>query len=159
LLHAIGPASARAWCVDAARAGRVEPVLVEGRPAYALPDWRERVLRAPPAPGRLRLLSPFDPVLRDRARAKRLFGFDYTFEAFVPKAKRVYGYYVLPILEGDRLVGRLDPKLHREEGRLEVNGLWWEPGVKATRARRAALEEAVTRFATYLSASVSSIPR
>jgi uncharacterized protein YcaQ len=161
--RAVGLDRARAWCVEAVRAGRAVPVRVEAEDgsavgeAYALPDWRERAERARAAPRRLRLLSPFDPVVRDRKRAKRRFGFDYTLEAFVPRKKRRYGYYVLPILEGERFVGRLDPKLHRDEGTLEVHALWWERGV--TRKRRAALEEAVERFAGYLGAERWTLPR
>jgi hypothetical protein len=101
----------------------------------------------------MRLLSPFDPVLRDRRRALRLFSFDYRFEAFVPEAKRRFGYYVLPILEGDRFVGRLDPKLHRDFGELRVRRLWWEPAVRVTPRRRRALDDTLGRFAHSLGAS------
>jgi hypothetical protein len=100
----------------------------------------------------MRLLAPFDPIIRDRDRALRRFGFDYRFEAFTPEPKRQYGYYVLPILEGERLVGRLDPKLHRERGVLEIKGLWWEPGVKETKAQKKALREAMEAMAAWLGA-------
>jgi uncharacterized protein YcaQ len=145
---------AKAWCEAEAAAGRLARVNVEGLkgPAYALPDWEARLRKLPEAPERTRLLCPFDPVLRDRARALRLFGFDYRFEAFVPEPKRTYGYFVLPILEGERLVGRLDPKFHRDRGRLEIRGLWWEAGVRLTKARRRALEDAVARLAAFLGA-------
>ena len=86
-------------------------------------------------------------MIRDRDRARAYFGFDYTFEAFVPAAKRKFGYYTLPVLEGDRFTARLDAKLHRERGELEIKALWWEPGVKVTRARRAGLEECLEKFA------------
>jgi uncharacterized protein YcaQ len=102
----------------------------------------------------MRLLSPFDPVLRDRARALRRFGFDYRFEAFTPAPERRYGYYVLPLLEGDRLVGRIEPKLLRDEGALEVRGLWWEPGVQASKARRRLLDEALGRLAAWVGATI-----
>lgn len=156
-------AEAKAWCEAALRTGRIVPVRVEGadgevRPAFALPDWEARLARLPEAPERTRLLCPFDPVLRDRARALRRFGFDYRFEAFVPEPKRQYGYFVLPILEGERLVGRLDPKLHRDRGLLEVKGLWWEPGVKATKARKRALDEALARLAAFVGADAISRP-
>ena len=98
------------------------------------------------------VLCPFDPVLRDRDRCLRLFGFDYRFEAFVPEPKRQYGYFVLPILEGDRLIGRLDPKLHRDRGLLEIKGLWWEPGIRPTKARRRSLDEALERLAGFVRA-------
>lgn len=156
-------AEAKAWCASAAKAGRILPVQVEGadgetRPAFALADWEARLAKLPDAPARTRLLCPFDPILRDRARALRRFGFDYRFEAFVPEPKRQFGYFVLPILEGERLVGRLDPKLHRAKGQLEIKGLWWEAGIKATKARQRGLEEALQRLATFLGASEILMP-
>ena len=116
-------------------------------------DWETRLKNLPDAPDRTRLLCPFDPVLRDRARALRIFGFDYRFEAFVPDGKRAYGYFVLPILEGEKIVGRLDPKFHRNQSLLEIKGLWWEPGVKATKARKKALEAAIERLANFIGAT------
>ncbi len=149
---------ARAWCREAVRRGRAIDVTVRppgGKPSWAavaLPDCAERAARLEEAPRSIRLLSPFDPVLRDRRRLERLFGFDYRFEAFVPAPKRRYGYYVLPILEGDRLIGRLDPKLHRDRGDLEIKGLWWEPGVKPSGARRARLDAALASLAEFVGA-------
>lgn len=142
----------RAWCERAAAGGEIAAVRIEpadGSPpwnAYAVPDWEARAVALPPAPPRIRLLSPFDPILRDRRRTLRLFGYDYRFEAFVPQEKRQHGYYILPILEGERLVGRLDPKLHREQGLLEIRALWWEAGVRESKGRRAALEAALERL-------------
>jgi uncharacterized protein len=159
---AIEPAEARAWCERAEREGRLVPVVVEAhgdvkggkpRPAYAVPDWERRLTRLPEPPRRTRLLSPFDPVLRDRARLQRLFGFDYRFEAFVPEPARRFGYYVLPVLEGDRLVGRIDPKLHRDESVLRVRRVFWEADVRVTRARRKGLEEAAERLARFVGAA------
>jgi hypothetical protein len=100
----------------------------------------------------MRLLCPFDPVLRDRARAQRLFGFDYRFEAFVPAPKRQYGYYVLPVLDGDRLVARLDPRLDRSAETLVIRKVDWEPGERVTKARVRRLEEAVLRLAAFIGA-------
>ena len=77
---------------------------------------------------RTTVLSPFDPLIADRDRARLLFGFDYTIEIYVPKAKRKYGYYVLPVLHEGRLVGRIDPKMDRATDVLHVNGAWVEPG-------------------------------
>jgi uncharacterized protein YcaQ len=157
--QAIGPAEAKEWCAAAARAGRIAQVSVESldgakpRASFALNDWTERLRRLPAPPRRMRLLSPFDPVLRDRARARRLFGFDYRFEAFVPAPQRQYGYYVLPLLEDDRLVGRLDPKFHRERGTLEIRRVYWEAGQRPTRERRRSLAEAVARLARLVGAT------
>jgi uncharacterized protein len=83
-----------------------------------------------PVPRRVTFLSPFDRLIHDRDRAEALWNFRYRLEMYVPKAKREYGYYVLPILRGDRLIGRIDPALDRKTGVLQVKGIWWEPGVK-----------------------------
>ena len=82
-------------------------------------------------PLRTTFLSPFDRLIHDRDRAEALFGFFYRLEMYVPKAKRQYGYYVLPILRGDRLIGRIDPLFDRKAGVLRVNSVHWEPGVKS----------------------------
>jgi hypothetical protein len=154
----IGVQEARQWCEDALKDGRIVAVEVESadgsepQAALALADWKARLKRAPEAPDRTRLLCPFDPILRDRARCLRRFGFDYRFEAFTPAPKRLYGYYVLPILEGERLVGRLDPKLHRDKGILEVRGLWWEKGIRPTKARKKGLMDSLERLAIFTGA-------
>ena len=141
---------AAAWCAAAVKRGDAVPVRVEGAKSlsYALPDWEVRVKNAPPPPRGLRILSPFDPVIRDRARCQRLFDFDYRFEAFVPAAKRRHGYYVLPILDGHRFVGRLDPKLDRRGGVLQISHIWWEPRA-GTRSRTRALEDSLARYAKF----------
>lgn len=140
---------AKAWAQRALKRKEIVEVKVEGadgakRTALAPADIEARLAAAAPAPEAMRFLSPFDPAIRDRKRAMRLFGFDYRIEVFVPEKKRQYGYYVLPLIAGDRFVGRADVKAHRAEGRIEMKGLWLEPGVKQTKARekdiRAALE-------------------
>jgi uncharacterized protein YcaQ len=73
------------------------------------------------------LLSPFDPVVWDRARALELFGFDYKIEVYTPAARRRYGYYSLPVLHTGALVGRLDSKAHRKQGTFEVKAIHLEP--------------------------------
>jgi hypothetical protein len=82
-------------------------------------------------PNRVVFLSPFDRLIHDRARTEALWDFYYRLEMYVPKPKREYGYYVLPILRGDRLVGRIEPVHDRKAGVLRVKGVWWEPGVKS----------------------------
>jgi uncharacterized protein YcaQ len=83
-----------------------------------------------PVPKRVTFLSPFDRLIHDRDRAEALWDFHYRLEMYVPKPKREYGYYVLPILRGDRLIGRIDPALDRKTGVLKVNSVHWESGVK-----------------------------
>ncbi len=100
-----------------------------------------------PIPKRLTFLSPFDRLIHDRERAEALFGFHYRLEMYVPKAKRQYGYYVLPILRGDRLIGRIDPILDRKSGVLRVNSVHWEPGVKPV-----SLEQPLRSLATFVGA-------
>lgn len=164
---AVPEAAARAWCAAAVRRGELVPATVAGpdtraRSGFAVADWEARAAEAAERaaamePGQIRLLSPFDPLIRDRARCQRLFGFEYRFEAFVPEKKRKFGYYVLPILEhttdGARLVGRLSPALDRDAGVLRVRGVWWERGVKETRARRRALRNALEKYAAFNGAS------
>jgi uncharacterized protein YcaQ len=156
--HAITLAQARQWCEQAAKSGEIVAVTIAAtngekpRASFALSDWQTRLRKLPDAPERMRLLSPFDPVMRDRARVLRLFGFDYRFEAFVPEPQRQYGYYVLPILEGEQLIGRIDPKFQRERGTLEVRKVYWEPAIKVTKARQKKLDEALARLANLIGA-------
>lgn len=99
-------------------------------------------------PRRTTLLSPFDRLIHDRDRAEALFGFHYRLEMFVPKAKREYGYYVLPILHGDRLIGRIEPVFEKKTGVLRVNGVWWEE-----RAQPVPLARVLGRLAAWLGAA------
>jgi uncharacterized protein YcaQ len=111
----------------------------------AAPLWEERLFRAlgvkldrgrlvahadaedgPVPRSRTTFLSPFDRLIHDRDRAHALWGFFYRLEMYVPKAKREYGYYVLPILRGDRVVGRIEPLHDRRTKTLRVLGTWWE---------------------------------
>lgn len=115
--------------------------------AFAPMDIEERLAALSAPTSRLRILNPFDPVVRDRNRLNRLFGFEYRIEIFVPAAKRKWGYYVFPLLEGDRFVGRIEAKADRAKGVLNVLNLWAEPGVKWTGARAAKLDAELARLA------------
>lgn len=95
------------------------------------------------------LLSPFDPLVWDRERASALWGFDYRIECYTPEEKRIYGYFVLPILHRGALVGRLDAKAHRALGVFEVKALFVEPGVKLSDAAVRALAQAIQRCADW----------
>jgi hypothetical protein len=149
-------AEAAAWA-QARLGGPVTEVLVEpaaGKPwrAFALPGAAEIALTAPPAPGRIRVLSPFDPLIRNRTRTARLFGFDYRIEVFVPEAQRRYGYYVFPLLEGERFAGRIDMRHLSREGVLRVAGLWLEPRLKPTSVRLDRLGRELDRIARFVGA-------
>lgn len=102
---------------------------------FARPDLQDMIDSLAEPPARLRILSPFDPVIRNRARLEWLYGFEYRIEIYVPEHKRRWGYYVFPILEKDRLTGRIDMRANRKDQVLEVKKLWWEKGVRQSRAR------------------------
>ena len=119
----------------------------EARHLFARPDICEQAERAPEPPAVVRVLSPFDPLLRDRKRTEWLFGFRYRIEIYVPEEKREYGYYVFPLLEGDQLVGRID--MRRREGRLSVRALWPERGVRLGKGRRERIRHELDRIVRF----------
>ena len=152
--NAVPKEAVAAWAKAALARGEVVEITVEGadgaiRKALARPDVMAQAEAVPEPPARLRVLSPFDPALRDRARAEFLFGFFYRIEVFVPEPKRRWGYYVFPVLEGDRLVGRLDAKAYKAEGALRVKAFWPEAGVKLTKARLDKLDAEMQRLARF----------
>lgn len=152
--NAITPEQARDWTRAALARGDLQEIDVEGadgrtRRSLARPGLPEEAAALPPPPTRLRVLSPFDPALRDRDRAERLFGFYYRIEVFVPEPQRVWGYYVFPVLEGDRLIGRLDAKAYRDAGVLRVRAFWPERGIKPGPQRLARLEAEVARLTSF----------
>ena len=164
--YAISTDQAASWCRS--RLGteltEVRVQLADGRatssPLFALTGDLDRMLEAPPPPRRLRLLSPFDPLIHDRQRTARVFGFDFALEIFVPPKKRKYGYYVLPILEGERFTGRIDLKVDRKQGTLNVISLYWETGLRPSRQRDVQLERELGRLARFCGVElVSGFPR
>ena len=116
--------------------GEIVPVDVDGvrGKRYVLADEVGLLERPPEPPPSVAFLSPFDALVWDRPLLGSLFGFDYVWELFLPPAKRRWGWYVLPMLFGDRLVGRIEPRIDRAGGRVEVLGLWWEEGFAPRRA-------------------------
>jgi uncharacterized protein len=113
--------------------GTLIPVAVEGmrQTRYLLADEEPILDAAASASERhpqVTFMAPLDPLIWDRRLLRELFGFDYVWEVYVPAAKRRHGYYVLPILFGDRMVGRIEPRLERKTGVLTILGVWFEPG-------------------------------
>jgi uncharacterized protein len=100
---------------------------------------------------RVTFLSPFDRLIHDRDRTEALWDFYYRLEMYVPTPKREYGYYVLPILRGDKLVGRIEPVFDRKTKQLSVKGLWWEPGVRPFK-----LDRPLARLARFLGGEVAT---
>ncbi len=139
---------------EQAAAGALIPAQVEGWKEVAFIHPDHLALAESAAAGALQpelttLLSPFDPVVWDRTRALELFGFDYRIECYTPEPKRRYGYFTLPILRRGRLIGRLDPKAHRKEGRFEVKALHLEPGVVIDESLAADLAATLRDCATW----------
>jgi uncharacterized protein YcaQ len=137
-----------------AQEGLLLQVEVEGfeGTAYVHPDRVDLIEKAASGnlePTRTTLLSPFDPLVWDRRRARELFGFDYTIEGYTPAAKRRYGYFTLPILQRGQLIGRLDAKAHRAQGVFEIKALYLEPGVPVSEELVAGLAAALQRLAAW----------
>jgi uncharacterized protein len=116
--------------------GELVPVEVEGvrGKRFVLRDEVELLAAPPEPPASVAFLPPFDALVWDRSLLGSLFGFDYVWELFFPPDKRRFGWYVLPMLFRDRFVGRIEPKIDREGGSVQVLGLWWEEGFEPRRA-------------------------
>lgn len=113
-------------------------------------DIEQRLTKLVLPTSRLRILNPFDPAIRDRNRTHRLFGFEYRNEMFVPAAKRKWGYYVYPLLEGTRFVGRIELKADRKKGELYVINFWPEQGVDWPKARWHKLNAELDRLCRFI---------
>ena len=138
------------YLADLVEAGELLKINVRGvkEEYFLLPDSLKN-LAASEREARLYLLSPFDNLVIQRPRLKRLFGFDYTLECYVTPAKRVYGYWSLPMLYKDRFVGRLDCKADRKAKRLIINSLHWEQGIKLSTALLKALDDSLNAFTVF----------
>ena len=136
-------------------AGKICPVIVEGLKVkfyYRAED--DEIMNAVIAGDadlkpRMSFIAPLDPMMWDKALIQALFDFQYSWEIYTPAVKRKYGYYTLPIVYGDRFVGRIDSTADRKNSILHVKGLWWEEGVRETKKMNEALEKAVKRFAKF----------
>jgi uncharacterized protein YcaQ len=145
-------AETKQWCERALAAGEiieVDVISANGKPqrCFARPDILDCELETPSS--RVRIMSPFDPMLRDRKRAERLFDFSYRIEIFVPEVKRIYGYYVFPVLEADQMIGRIDMKADRKAKRLNVTAFWPEVGTKMGTGRIGRLRAELERAARF----------
>ena len=137
--------------------GELVPVDVEGVPGkrFVLRDEVGLLDAAPEAPSSVAFLSPFDPLVWDRALLGSLFGFEYVWELFHPPAKRRWGWYVLPIVFRDRFVGRIEPRIERDDGLVRVLNIWWEDGFEPRRVEGFvdAMREALRAYLTFAGAS------
>jgi hypothetical protein len=134
--------------------GELCEVAVEGWPEPALVLRENLAVLEAAASGRLAaryttLLSPFDPLVWHRERARQLFNFDYSIECYLPAPKRIYGYFCLPVLHNGALVGRLDAKAYRKEGFFEVKSFYFEEGIEPTAELAEAVGAAIRRCAAW----------
>ena len=145
------------------RAGAVTEVRAEGlrSPLYMLSADRPMLdaVMADRAPlkERLEFLAPLDPLLWDRRLIEALWGYQYSWEIYTPADKRKYGYYVLPVLYGDRFIGRIEPKADRQAKTLAVRNVWLEPGVRLTRRLSEKIESAARRLARFNECSLEDM--
>ena len=134
--------------------GKIVPVKVEGiketlyLAAEDLPEMEASISSAE-EPSRCELIAPLDSLIWDRKLIAALFDFRYTWEIYTPPQKRVYGTYVLPILLGDRFVGRIEPVCDRKARQMAVKGVWWEEGFKPGREEKRAVSQALRRLAEF----------
>jgi uncharacterized protein len=137
--------------------GDLVPVHVEGVPGkrFVVSEDVALMQTPPEPPPSVAFLSPFDPLVWDRRLLGNLFDFDYVWELFHPPAKRRWGWYVLPIVFRDRLVGRIEPRIERAEARVQILNVWWEDGFAPRRADGFvdAMRDALRAYLRFASAS------
>lgn len=147
--------------------GRLVPVEVDGlkRTRYVMAE-EVPILDATADPASLpepavSFIAPLDPLVWDRRMLRELYGFDYLWEVYVPEKKRRWGYYVLPILFGDRFVGRIEPRLDRKARTLAILGVWFEPGFDPMESPGfvPALHTAVEAYRDFVGATKVTWPR
>jgi uncharacterized protein YcaQ len=145
----------KALLAKMAAEGSILPVMVEGikAPFYYRAEDEALICRIlagqEELKPRMAFIAPLDPLMWDKALILSLWDFSYSWEIYTPAAKRKYGHYTLPILFGDRFVGRIDSAADRREKVLRVRGLWWEPGVRQTKKLQAALDRTLRSFAKF----------
>ena len=136
-------------------AGEVLPVRVEGfKPVFCFLAKDEALMQSVldgtlDAKPRMEFLAPLDPMLWDKALIAALWDFQYSWEIYTPPEKRKYGYYTLPVLWGERFIGRIETAADRKTGTLSVKHIWYEPGVRQTKKLQAAMERTLRRFAGF----------
>jgi uncharacterized protein YcaQ len=152
---AVDAKEVKSWSQGAADLVPVKLKSCDGlwREALAPADIEARLAGVSAPTARLRIINPFDPVVRDRNRLSALFGFAYRNEMFVPAAQRLWGYYVYPLLERDRFVGRIEIKADRSAGHLRVTQFWPEPGLSWSAGRYEKLAAELSRLARLIGVS------
>jgi hypothetical protein len=145
--YRLPPERSRQAVTQLVEAGELQPVMVRG---WRAPAYRHRDARTPRRITGAALLCPFDPLIWDRARTERLFGFRYRIEIYVPEHRRTHGYYVFPFLLDGELVARVDLKADRSAGVLRVPGAFAEPGIADTSQVVTELAEALQEMAQWL---------
>ncbi len=148
--HVVSYTRQNLTCPDIVRSGLAVSVSIDGVEGDWVADPDALATMDTPLPARTTLLSPFDRLIHDRDRAEALFGFQYRLEMYVPRDQRQYGYFVLPALHGDRLIGRVDPEFDRKQKVLRVHSLHLES--EAPNGSQALIEGALQELAGWLGA-------
>ena len=135
--------------------GKICPVMVEGikQPFYYRSEDKELmnaiVEGTADLKPRLSFIAPLDPLMWDKALVNALWDYQYSWEIYTPAVKRKYGYYTLPVLFGDRFIGRIETAIDKENELLVVKNIWWEPGVRQTKKLEKTLDKTLKEFARF----------